>query len=181
MRRQIIIADYDPNWPARFEAEKARLLAVIGPWTAGIEHMGSTAVPGLGAKPVIDILIGVRALVEADAHCIEPINGLDYAYVPEYEKEMPYRRYFRKRNADRTRAYNIHLVEIGGEFWERHLLFRDYLRAHPDAAKAYEQLKRKLAPQFTDGNEYASAKTDFIRAMEAKAWAWKAQASRQAT
>jgi GrpB-like predicted nucleotidyltransferase (UPF0157 family) len=158
-----------------FEDEKARLMALVGEWVADIQHIGSTSVPGLGAKPVIDILIGVRSLADADAHCLQPIVSLGYEYVPAYEAGMPYRRFFRKNDAQGERTHHIHLVEIGGEFWERHLVFRDYLRAHPEAAKDYERLKRELAPRFTNGNDYAEAKTDFIRSVEAAAWRWKAE------
>ena len=171
----IRIADYDPDWPLKFQAEKARLLDVIEPYVAAIEHMGSTAVPGLAAKPVIDIMVCVRTLAEADAHCIEPIVALGYEYVPRFEDEMPFRRYFRKDNAAGRRSHQIHLVEIGGEFWERHLLFRDYLRAHPEAAREYEALKSDLAPQFSNVNEYAEAKGVFVRSIEAKARQWKSK------
>jgi GrpB-like predicted nucleotidyltransferase (UPF0157 family) len=172
-RRLIVVVDYDSRWPAMFEAERARLLEVVGDWVAGIEHIGSTSVPGLAAKPVIDILIGVRALAEADAHCIEPICGLGYEYVPEFETVMPFRRYFRRLTPDGNHTHHIHLVEKESDFWERHLLFRDYLRAHPERAREYEALKRRLAPQFSDVNDYAEAKTAFIRAAEIQAAQWR--------
>jgi GrpB-like predicted nucleotidyltransferase (UPF0157 family) len=170
---KIVIADYDPNWPAMFITERSRLLSSIGQWTAAIEHIGSTSVPGLAAKPVIDIMIGVHKLADADAHCIGPICALGYEYVQAFESVMPFRRYFRRNAHDNVRTHQIHLVEIASEFWERHLVFRDYLRTHPDDAWQYEQLKRDLAPKFTDVNDYADAKTAFIKATEAKAWVWK--------
>jgi GrpB-like predicted nucleotidyltransferase (UPF0157 family) len=169
MTSKIVIADYDPHWPSMFENEKSRLIESIGQWVLDIQHIGSTSVSGLGAKPVIDIMIGVRKLQETDTHCLIPISGLGYEYIKKYEDQMPYRRYFRKSQAENFLEHHIHLVEKGGEFWERHLAFRDYLRANPKAAREYEQLKRKLAPQFIDGNEYAAAKTDFIKGIEAKA------------
>jgi len=130
-------------------------------------------VPGLAAKAVIDILVGTRSLAEADAHCIAPVIALGYEYVPKFELEMPYRRYFRRPAAAGNLAHHIHLVENGSEFWERHLLFRDYLRAHPPTAREYEQLKRELAPRFDDANDYAEAKTEFIGAVEARAREWR--------
>ncbi len=175
--RKIIIVDYNPQWPVMYEEARARLLNVIGSYTEQIEHIGSTSVPGLGAKPVIDILIGVRALEDADAHCIEPVVGLGYEYIQRYEVEMPFRRYFRQDNAEGIRTHHIHLVEITHSFWARHIVFRDYLRTFPDTAAAYEKLKRELAPQFTDGNEYANAKTDFIEATITKAFVWKKEQS----
>jgi GrpB-like predicted nucleotidyltransferase (UPF0157 family) len=170
---KIRIADYDPRWPAMFEAERARLLNVICDWVTGIEHIGSTSVPGLAAKPVIDMLVGVRALDDADSHCIGPICDLGYEYVSEFESVMPYRRFFRRDDDDGQRTHQIHLVEQGTDFWQRHLLFRDYLRAHSEQARSYEQLKRRLAPQFSDVNDYAEAKTEFIRAAERRARDWR--------
>ena len=166
---RIIIADYDPAWPGMFAAARDELVRAIGAWVTGVEHIGSTAVPGLAAKPVIDILVGVRTLAEADAHCIAPVVALGYEYIAKYEAEMPYRRYFKWPAGDGRLEHHIHLVEQGSEFWERHLLFRDYLRAHPDSVRAYERLKRKLAPRFDDVNDYADAKTEFIRRAEARA------------
>ena len=166
---KIVIVDYDPKWPAWFEEEKNRLFQRMGRWVTDIEHIGSTAVPGLGAKPVIDMMIGVSSLPEADAYCLAPIASLGYEYFKKYEDQMPYRRYFCKNQSENILEHHIHLVEKGGEFWERHLAFRDYLRANTETARDYEQLKRVLAPQFTDRNEYAAAKTDFIKNIEAKA------------
>jgi GrpB-like predicted nucleotidyltransferase (UPF0157 family) len=156
-----------------FDAERAQLLDVVGEWVSGVEHIGSTSVPGLGAKPVIDILVGVRAFADADEHCIGPICGLGYEYISDFETVMPFRRYFRRLTDETTHSHYIHLVELGSDFWERHLLFRDYLRADPEQAREYGQLKRRLAPQFSDVNDYADAKTDFIRATEASAREWQ--------
>jgi GrpB-like predicted nucleotidyltransferase (UPF0157 family) len=165
-RRTVIIVDYDSRWPAMFAEERARLRDVVGNWVIDIEHIGSTAVPGLAAKPVIDILVGVPALADADAHCIAPIVSLGYEYISEFESTIPERRYFRRLKDPTTHSHHIHLVEKGTDFWNRHLLFRDYLRAHPERAREYEALKRRLAPQFSDVNDYADAKTKFIRATE---------------
>jgi GrpB-like predicted nucleotidyltransferase (UPF0157 family) len=170
---KIHIVDYDPRWPARFDEERSQLLDVVCDWVTGIEHIGSTSVPGLAAKPVIDMLVGVQSLADADQRCITPICELGYEYVPEFETVMPYRRYFRRLTDGLNRSHQIHLVEKESEFWERHLLFRDYLRAHPEQAREYEQLKRRLAPQFSDVNDYAAAKTEFIRAAEARAREWR--------
>ncbi len=174
MPATITIADYDPTWPDLFAAEKARLMAIIGDHVADIQHIGSTSVPGLGAKPVIDIMIGVRSLSDADHYCIAPIVDLGYAYIMKYEVETPFRRFFCKDNSQGVRTHNIHLVEIGSDWWERHLVFRDYLRTHLEVSEAYERLKRELAAQpFETTNDYAEAKTEFITAVEAEAFAWK--------
>jgi GrpB-like predicted nucleotidyltransferase (UPF0157 family) len=165
----IYLSSYSEQWPEEFEQEKKRLMQSIGTWTADIQHVGSTAVPGLSAKPVIDIMIGVKSLQEADLYCIEKIVELGYDYLAIYEKEAPERRYFQKNAPDGRRTHQIHLVKIDSPWWKRHLLFRDYLLSHPEIAKEYEKLKQTLACQYTDTNEYAQAKTSFIRGIEAKA------------
>ena len=171
MKGKIVIADYDPQWPQLYEQAKHRILQATNGLIIAIEHIGSTAVPGLAAKPIIDIMPGVKQLANADA-CIEGLVRMGYTYVPIYEDALPDRRYF-SLHLREHKGYHIHMVEVGGDFWKRHLLFRDYLHAHPEAAQAYAQIKRKLAPQFTDTNDYASAKTEFITGMVAKAQVWK--------
>jgi GrpB-like predicted nucleotidyltransferase (UPF0157 family)/adenylate kinase family enzyme len=166
---QIYLAPYSEQWTIEFEKEKAILLQTIGDWVEDIQHVGSTAVPGLSAKPVIDIMIGVRSLEEADRHCVSRIQNLGYDYIQKYELELPYRRYFQKTSKTGVRTHQIHLVEIDSDWWKRHLLFRDYLRSHPDVAKEYELLKQDLAKKHSDTNEYAHAKTAFIRKIESKA------------
>ena len=163
----IEIVDYDSTWPHQFEEERRRVLAAIGRYVAAVEHVGSTAVPGLAAKPIIDILVGLRSLADA-TNCIIPLTGLGYEYVPEWEAELPERRYFR-RVVPRPRTHHIHMVETTSEFWRRQLLFRDYLRAHPNDARAYETLKRDLASRFDVGRDYAAAKSVFISAILDKA------------
>jgi GrpB-like predicted nucleotidyltransferase (UPF0157 family) len=164
----IVIENYNPRWPELYEAEKARLLDALGPAVAGIEHMGSTSVPGLGAKPIIDIMLGVRNLDDAQAF-IEPLARLGYEYRPEFETSIPDRRFFRRIETN-VRTHHLHVVEMGGAFWERHLLFRDYLRTHPETAQAYEALKRDLAARYAhDRDAYTESKTAFIQQIEAQA------------
>lgn len=173
MRQPVVIVDYDPNWPRVFEAEKARLQAVTGGLLVSIEHVGSTAVPGLSAKPIIDILAGVRTLDEG-RRTIGPLTEqLGYQYVPEFEVDMPYRLYFHRHPAQGDQ-FHLHMVETTSEFYERHLLFRDYLRAHPEAAQAYADLKRRLADEYGSNREgYTDAKTEFVRSIETQARAWR--------
>jgi GrpB-like predicted nucleotidyltransferase (UPF0157 family) len=163
----IEIVDYDATWPRQFEEEKRRILAAIGRYVAAVEHVGSTAVPDLAAKPIVDILVGLRSLADA-TNCINPLKGLGYEYVPEWEAELPERRYFR-RVVPQPRTHHIHMVETTSEFWRRQLLFRDYLRAHLEDARAYETLKRDLASRFEVGRDYAAAKSVFISAILDKA------------
>lgn len=151
-----------------FEEERQQLQAVLGEISARIEHIGSTAVEGLAAKPIIDIMIGLRNFSIAN-ELVPRIEALGYEYIKKYEDEMPFRRYFVK-NANGRRTHQIHMVEIGSEFWERHLLFRDYMRQNPAAADEYAALKKHLAErEWEDVNEYADAKTEFIKSIESKA------------
>jgi len=126
-----VIVEYDPRWPALFEEERSRLLATTGTLLAVIEHVGSTAVPGLAANPIIDIMGGVRELSEVTRY-VAALEGIGYEYVPQYEVSIPERRYFRKpRTRQGPRTHHLHIVELTSDFWRRHLLFRDYLRTHP--------------------------------------------------
>lgn len=166
MTNPVIVVPYDPEWPRRFEEERIVLAAVFAGSEPVIEHVGSTAVPGLGAKPVVDIMVGLQALVDA-VDRIPALEAAGYEYVDEYETQLPERRYFRKPRR-RPRAFHVHCVVTGSEFWTRHLAFRDYLRAHPDAAAAYYELKRDLAARLSK-DEYTPAKSLFIeRALSLK-------------
>ena len=165
MAESVYLATYDPRWPARFEEERGRIEKVIGPWVAEIEHVGSTAVPGLDAKPVIDIMVGLGSMSDAD-HCVEPLAGLGYSYWRD-GVEPHHRLFVVFVDAGRTaRTHNLHLVEAGGWYWKERLLFRDYLRNHPDKAGEYAQIKHKLAKQHRDDREaYTAAKAEFVSAV----------------
>jgi GrpB-like predicted nucleotidyltransferase (UPF0157 family) len=162
---EILLVEYDADWPGAFKRECDLLTNVLGDTASGIEHVGSTSVRGLISKPIIDIMIGLRDFGEADRLVVK-IEKLGYDYYQQYEDVMPYRRFFKKvHNA--TATHHIHMVEIDSEFWKRHLLFRDYLRDNPDTADEYAQLKKNLARQdWQDMNEFADAKTEFIRRIE---------------
>ena len=161
MNDPVIIVDYDRIWPQLFEEEKGRIFQSLGHRSLTVEHIGSTAVPGLAAKPIIDILIGVKQLSEAREY-ISFLQKIGYEYVPEFEKVIPERLFFRK-GMPPHRTHHIHLVEKGSDFWERHLRFRDILRANPDIAREYELLKKDLALKFSfDRDAYSNSKTEFI-------------------
>jgi GrpB-like predicted nucleotidyltransferase (UPF0157 family)/cytidylate kinase len=166
MTERVILVPYDPDWPRRFEEERGVLAAVFSGTEAVIEHVGSTAVPGLGAKPVIDVMIGVRALAEVEAR-IPELEAAGYEYVPEHEQQLPNRRYFHKPR-HKPRTVHLHCVVKGSDFWIQHLAFRDYLRAHPDTASAYYDLKRDLASRMPR-SEYTEAKSSFIQTAVASA------------
>ena len=170
-RRPIEIVAYNPAWPARFDAERAGIDAALtasGSAGAMVEHVGSTAVPGLAAKDVIDIMVGLPADTPLDG-CVAPLQAIGWEYGPEHEAAMPDRRFFRKRLPNYPQPANLHVVHRGSDFWTEKLLFRDYLRAHPDVADAYAAHKRALAPSFTSQSTFANAKADFILATLAAA------------
>jgi GrpB-like predicted nucleotidyltransferase (UPF0157 family) len=156
----IRLSPYDPSWPARFEEERAALDDVIGEWAVGdIHHVGSTAVPGLDAKPIIDILAGVHDLDESRA-CFEPLARLGYMYAPYLPKEM---HWFCKPHPSR-RTHHLHLVPAGSRRYRDELALRDRLREDPGIAVEYLALKRELARHFVHDREaYTEGKSDFIR------------------
>ena len=164
----IVIADYSPAWPAMFEEERARILDVAGDHIDDIQHVGSTSVPGLGAKPTIDILIGLSdlALVEK---CVPPLQGLGYEYLGE--NGLPERHFFRRPPGASWigRTHNVHMVVKGNREWRRMVTFRDYLRTHPEAVQQYYVLKQDLATQHSSHQDaykiYPEAKTEFIESI----------------
>ncbi len=156
----IRIVPYDPRWPQLFEQERVKLETAIGPWAiGGVHHVGSTAVPGLDAKPIIDILVGVESLQTSKA-CFKPLAGLRYLYAPYRSDEM---HWFCKPDPSR-RTHHLHLAPVDGGRYADELAFRDRLRADPGTASAYASLKRDLAIRFGNDREaYTEAKADFIR------------------
>ncbi|TAK61178.1 MAG: GrpB family protein [Dehalococcoidia bacterium] len=180
--KPIVIADYDPAWPAKFVAERDLIVRTCGHGAfVSIEHVGSTSVPGLAAKPIIDMMPGLRSLDDAPP-LIRLLESIGYEYVQAFERDtpsgpgMPFRRYFRKDERG-ERAYHLHAVEVGSSFWVEHLLFRDYLRAHPEAAAEYARIKYELAAAFntdltpsSDINVgYTDRKTEFVEMIKARA------------
>jgi GrpB-like predicted nucleotidyltransferase (UPF0157 family) len=156
----IRIAPYDPGWPARFEQERSALREAIGPWVVGgIHHVESTAVPGLDAKPIIDILVGVEGLAESRP-CFGPVERLGYLYAPYRADEM---HWFCKPDPAR-RTHHLHLVPTRSARFREELRFRDLLRVDPRLAREYSALKHELAARFGHDREaYTEAKSDFIR------------------
>jgi GrpB-like predicted nucleotidyltransferase (UPF0157 family) len=165
---KVTIVEYRPEWGEMFEDEKRILQTSLGEVPARVEHIGSTAVAGLAAKPVIDLMVGLEDFSIADS-VVPKIEAPGYDYIQKYEDVMPFPSFFIKEQG-RRRTHQIHMVGIGGEFWERHILFRDYLRQNPNTAEQYASLKKELAGrEWEDVNEYADAKTQFIREIENKA------------
>lgn len=173
LAERIDVVDYDEAWPALFVSEAARLSAFFPPGSMRrIEHIGSTAVPGLAAKPIVDILVGVddfAFVVERVAPLMEEA-GYDYFWRPAFGEEGPRYPWFIGRDSEGARVSHIHVALIDDDSqWER-VIFRDYLRRHPRIADEYAALKRDLAVRFPDDREaYTAAKTAFIATATAAA------------
>jgi GrpB-like predicted nucleotidyltransferase (UPF0157 family) len=157
------IVPYDPRWPAEFAAERARIAAALGPLALRIEHNGSTSVPGLAAKPVIDIQVSVARLAPLEPF-EGPLTAIGYTHVAHPDDAFAP---FFHRPARWPHTHHVHVVLAGGSEERKTLAFRDYLREHDEAAREYEQLKHGLAGRFSAGGSesreaYANAKTDFV-------------------
>ncbi len=163
------IEAYDAAWPERFATEAGMIGQTIGSLiTGGIHHVGSTAVPGLAAKPVIDIMVGVADLA-LSRPCIELLEPLDYCYFPYLDDVM---HWFCKPRP-RHRTHHLHLVPTGSPRYLDVLAFRDYLRAHPGARADYETLKRQLADRYPHDREaYTEGKTNLVGELTEAARAW---------
>ena len=163
MSETLVIVPYDPSWPHAFSAERDRIADVLGALAIRIDHNGSTSVPGLAAKPIIDIQISVARLHPLDPY-VERLARLEYTHVPHLDDAFSS---FFHRPAVWPYTHHVHVVEAGGDEERRTLAFRDYLRTHDDVAREYEELKRRLAPRYVatelaSREAYAHAKTAFI-------------------
>jgi len=163
---EIHIVPYDPSWVQKFEAEKKLLERTLGSWVYdGIHHVGSTSIPGIDAKPIVDILIGVKSLKDAQ-QCIPVLEKIGYSYYPY----RPYDMVWFCKPSPAHREYHLQLMEPTNPLWSERFLFRDYLRTHPEDAKKYADLKKSLAEDFRQDREaYTDAKTDFVRSILEKA------------
>jgi GrpB-like predicted nucleotidyltransferase (UPF0157 family) len=160
----VTIAPYDPAWPARYCIERHLIKMSLRDLEPQIEHIGSTAVPGLAAKPVIDMLVGVSSLDAFERH-IPRLTMYGYEYIPDYECVLPDRRFF-KRVVAGERTHHVHVVEAEGHYWRRYLKFRDMLRCDGALAGRYAELKRRLAARFRyDRDAYTHGKTGFVEAV----------------
>ena len=162
----IHLVAYDPTWPSKFEAEQRLIEETLGPWIfGGLHHVGSTAIPGLAAKPIIDIMVGVRNLEEATP-CLDLLAKLQYCYYPYKAAQM---HWFCKPSPHR-RTHHLYLMVPTHPQWQARLAFRDYLRSHADALAEYQSLKMRLAEKFREDREgYTEAKTRFVQSIVAKA------------
>lgn len=167
MSHPVRVVDYDSQWPVLYEQEKRRVLEAIGHKVLSIEHVGSTAVPGLGAKPIIDIMACVLNSKDAD-DCVLLLKDIGYSDVTPQPENPDW--YYCLGRGPHSVGYHLHLVRFMSDFWERHLLFRDFLRTHPETAQQYHELKKELTVKYVDNRvAYTESKTEFIESVIAKA------------
>jgi GrpB-like predicted nucleotidyltransferase (UPF0157 family) len=164
-KRRVGIVSYNPNWKEIYKEESKKIKNVLSDIIVDIHHIGSTAIPGIKAKPVIDILVEVKDIEAVDRYN-NKMEELGYEVMGEYG--IPKRRFFRKGGNNRT--HHIHIFQVGNEEIERHINFKEYLIAHPDKAREYSKLKEKLTNKYTyDVENYTNGKSDFIKEIDRKA------------
>jgi len=169
---KVEVVPHKQEWRDEFEAEARQLAAALGGNVVAIHHIGSTAIPVIYAKPVIDLLVEVRDIAQLDERG-EAIEALGYEVLGEYG--IKGRRYFRKDNEGGVRTHQVHAFMAGTEEVLRHLAFRDYMLAHPSEAQRYSELKRRLAEQHPRNiDAYMDGKDDFIKEMDRRAARWRA-------
>ncbi|CAN7525872.1 GrpB family protein [Paenibacillus sp. LjRoot153] len=160
--QEVVIESYNPNWLQKFENEKKKISQNLPINAVNIEHIGSTSIVGMPSKPIVDIAVSVNNLDEADLF-IEPLRTLGYEYVPKLE--FPNRRFFRKGESKKG-THHLHVYERTSVEWSNNLLFRNYLRSHPEKAAAYAELKKHLATLFAeDRTTYTQMKAPFIQSV----------------
>ncbi|MHA1125271.1 MAG: GrpB family protein [Candidatus Heimdallarchaeota archaeon] len=161
---EIILVGFDPKWAEKFKNEKEAIMERIGDYVLSIDHIGSTAIPNIVAKPVIDILIGIKSLNQSEK-IIATMKELEYEYIEQIESHFPERRLFVKPPKDSgKRQFNVHIWEHKSEGWEEMLLFRDYLLVHPETAKEYEFVKKYMAKRFPNNEiAYSIGKEGFMQ------------------
>lgn len=167
--RKIVVVPHENHWSEKFQMEAKRLKSAM-PETVKIYHIGSTSVPGLAAKPIIDMIMEVEN--------IERVDGwnerfIELGYIVKGENGISRRRYF-IHGTEEKRSYHLHVFEKGNPEIVRHLAFRDYMMAHCEEAEAYATLKKELAEKYTnDGALYTEGKNEFVRNVDEKAKEWR--------
>jgi len=156
---KVRLVPHNPLWQAYFDLESHHLYTVLEPYVKEIRHIGSTAIPGIYAKPILDIMVGLVDIADV-RHCKAPLAALDYTY--EGEQDISGWHFFRKKTGDMT-THHLHVVQWNGTYWLDHVLFQEYLFRHPEIAEAYKRLKITLARKHANDREaYTQDKTDFI-------------------
>lgn len=169
--RKVEVVPHDPKWRDAFAEEKEQIWQVFGGDVVAIHHIGSTAIPSIYAKPIIDLLVEVKAIAKID-RCNPSMVALGYKAIGEFG--IPGRRFFRKNSAAGVRTHHVHTFEVDNPEVEKHLAFRDYMIVHSEDAQKYSALKRELAKNYPyDINSYMDGKHEFIQQMNAKAAKWR--------
>ena len=164
MADEVIIVEADPRWAAAFALERDRMVVALGERVVAIEHIGSTAVPGLASKPIIDLLCGFRTFEEATA-AVPLFVAAGWEYPEDLNARIQDRR-FLKLTKDGVRTHHAHLILHDGPLWVEYVIFRDRLRESPALRDEYEELKRSLAEKFRDQRDsYTASKGSFVAAV----------------
>ncbi|NHJ84923.1 MAG: GrpB family protein [Asgard group archaeon] len=159
---EIIIEEYNPEWVVIYAQEAKMIKEILKNRLIDIQHIGSTAIPEIAAKPVIDMMIGLKSLENAP-ECIELLVKNGYCYIQRHEAIIPDRRFLRKPS-EGLRKFHIHMVEYDGRLWREYISFRDYLRENDNIREEYEQLKKELAAKFkADRGSYVDGKDAYVK------------------
>ena len=168
--RKVEVVMHNPGWKEAFQVEAEKLQQALGNNAIAIHHIGSTAIPGIYAKPIIDLLIEVVQIDRVN-ECTEATIALGYDSMGEFG--IAGRRYFRKNNGEGVHTHHVHVFSLTSPEVKRHLRFRDYLIAHPETAQEYSQLKRQLAAQYpTSIEDYMNGKHELIQRIDRQAAQW---------
>ncbi|MCC2541328.1 GrpB family protein [Bacillus thuringiensis] len=167
--RKIVVVPHENHWSEKFKMEAERLKTAM-PETVKIHHIGSTSVPGLAAKPIIDMIMEVESIERVDRW---NERFIELGYIVKGENGISGRRFF-IHGTEEKRLYHLHVFEKGNPEIVRHLAFRDYMMAHCEEAEAYATLKKELAEKYTyDGTLYTEGKNEFVRNVDEKAKEWR--------
>jgi GrpB-like predicted nucleotidyltransferase (UPF0157 family) len=169
--RKVEVVPHDPKWRDVFEVESKSVANALGENVVAVHHIGSTAIPSIYAKPIIDLLVEVKDIIKVDGQSLA-MESLGYEVMGAFG--IPGRRFFRKDNQESVRTHHIHTFEIASAQVERHLAFRDYMLAYPEDAEQYSELKRELARKYPQNiDRYMDGKDEFIKGMDKKAAQWR--------
>ena len=176
-RHSAVVEPYDPDWPVLFEEERRLIMAAVGHIVAGVHHVGSTSIPGMPAKPILDIAVLLREFEDGE-RCIEPMESIGYFHKGVDEVDIPNDRFFLRghppregcADSEEIRTHVLHMYTLDSPIRRNHFAFRDYLIAHPEVAAEYARLKLILADKHSDDRTaYSAGKGSFIREVLAKA------------
>ena len=168
--RKVEVVPHNPKWHETYQLESQRIINALDDNVVAVHHIGSTAIAGIYAKPIVDILVEVEDLSKLDGH--SSTQSLGYEAMGEFG--IRDRRYFIKYDLDGERTHHIHIFKTGSLQVERHLAFRDYMRSHPELAREYSNLKRELAAKYPQNiDKYIDGKDGFIKLMDRKAAQWR--------